>query len=79
MDKLIKWDIADADRVLRRRQFVKGIAGALLAVGAGVLLTGCPSTSNSTNSSVPPGQEPPLPPAEPTTPFTPPTPFEPPP
>jgi hypothetical protein len=58
-------------RDLLRRRFVKGIAGAVLAAGAGVLLAGCPSPGpGSGNNTTPtnPGPEPP--PAEPDT-FTP--------
>ncbi len=74
MDKAIDRDTVDADRVFLRRQFVKGIGGTVLAVGAGMLLTGCPSTSKSTNTnSPPPGGVPTSPlPGEPNT-STPPT------
>jgi hypothetical protein len=75
MEKALDRDTADGDRGLLRRQFVKGVGGALLAVQAGVLLTSCSCNNNTTttNNGPPSGQGPePIPPAETNT-FIPPT------
>jgi hypothetical protein len=54
MNEATEPDAPDGESGLLRRQVLKGGAGALLAVGVAVLLTGCPSTSQTDPNNEPP-------------------------
>jgi hypothetical protein len=54
MDEATEPDAPGGESGLLRRQVLKGGARALLAVGVAVLLTGCPSTSQTDPNNEPP-------------------------
>lgn len=54
MNEATEPDAPDGEGGLLRRQVLKGGARALLAVGVAVLLTGCPSTSQTDPNNEPP-------------------------
>ncbi len=51
MDEMADLDSADGNGGLPRRWFLRGVGGGLLAFGAGMLLAGCPSTSQSDDNT----------------------------
>jgi len=61
MDEAVNHNTTDDARGFLRRRFLKGVCGALLAVGIGVSLTGCPSTQSSDPNNEPPDIDPPEP------------------